>query len=131
MTDLITIYACLCDKTRLRILNLLLKGPLCVCHFQSILGKPQVAISKHLKYLKNHALVESSRNANWVIYMLPKKQSALLEKNLACLQDCVKEDGQLSKDVQKMSIITSRSTCGLSPKQAVTKIKNKSTACCL
>jgi len=39
--SLIQIYQCLCDQTRLRILNLLGEGPLCVCHFQEILGEPR------------------------------------------------------------------------------------------
>jgi DNA-binding transcriptional ArsR family regulator len=56
--DLVTIYECLCDQTRLRILNLLCQGPLCVCHIQEILNEPQVKVSKHLGYLKAHGMVE-------------------------------------------------------------------------
>ena len=40
--DLVQIYHCFCDRTRLRILNLLCEGPLCVCHFQELLNEPQV-----------------------------------------------------------------------------------------
>jgi DNA-binding transcriptional ArsR family regulator len=49
---LVSIYECLCDATRLRLLNLLLQGPLCVCHLQAVLGESQVKISKHLSYLR-------------------------------------------------------------------------------
>ena len=49
---LLQIYRCLCDETRLRILHLLAQGPLCVCHFQTILRLPQVAVSEHLAYLR-------------------------------------------------------------------------------
>ena len=59
--DLIQIYQCFCDRTRLRILNLLAQGPLCVCHFQEILGEPQVKISKHLGYLKEREIVVAER----------------------------------------------------------------------
>lgn len=90
--DLVKIYECLCDRTRLRILNLLMEGPLCVCHFQKILREPQVKISKHLAYLKRNGLVLAERSANWMVYRLPIKKPALLDKNLACLQDCVEED---------------------------------------
>ena len=48
----VQIYECLCDPTRLRILHLLTRSALCVCHFQEILGQPQVKISKHLAYLR-------------------------------------------------------------------------------
>ena len=56
--DLVSIYQCLCDHTRLRILHALTGGPLCVCHLQEILGEPQVKVSKHLAYLKQHGMVE-------------------------------------------------------------------------
>ena len=59
--ELVPIYQCLCDRTRLRILNLLDSGPLCVCHFQTLLKEGQVKISKHLAYL-GHA-VWSKRSA--------------------------------------------------------------------
>jgi ArsR family transcriptional regulator len=100
--DLIKIYECFCDRTRLRILQLLNAGPLCVCHFQEILGEPQVKISKHLGYLKAHGLVVATRNANWMIYSLPEKPTQELRKNLACLQDCVTEDPIFQKDAAKL-----------------------------
>ncbi|MEP6811207.1 MAG: metalloregulator ArsR/SmtB family transcription factor, partial [Chthoniobacterales bacterium] len=86
--DLVQIYECFCDRTRLRLLYLLTQGPLCVCHFQEILGEPQVKISKHLAYLRSRGIVETTRSGNWIIYELPGKPSAELTKNLQCLQDC-------------------------------------------
>ena len=85
--DLVKIYECLCDRTRLRLLNVLAPGPLCVCHFQAVLREPQVKISKHLAYLRERGLVESEREGNWIIYRLPAKPSRELRANLACLQD--------------------------------------------
>ena len=99
--DLVQIYHCFCDRTRLRILNLLCEGPLCVCHFQELLNEPQVKVSKHLSYLKTHGLVESTREANWVIYSLPQQIPAQLKSNLACLQDCVREDPVFRRDTAK------------------------------
>ena len=100
--DLINIYQCFCDKTRLRILHLLTPGPLCVCHLQSILDETQVKISKHLAYLKEKGLVEARRHQNWMIYQLPTKRSAELEKNLKCLQDCVQSDSTFKKDLLRL-----------------------------
>lgn len=99
--ELIEIYQCLCDRTRLRILHLLCQGPLCVCHFQALLDEPQVKISKHLGYLKSRGLVEATREANWMIYRLPAKPSAALQRNLACLQECVREDASFRRDLAK------------------------------
>ena len=100
--ELVQIYECFCDRTRLRILNLLRQTPLCVCHFQEILGEPQVKISKHLGYLKQRALVEVERSGNWMIYSLPKKRSAELQANLNCLQDCTTSDPLFKKDQSKL-----------------------------
>ena len=72
---LIQIYQCFCDETRLRILNLLSRGPLCVCHLQTLLDEAQVKISKHLSYLREKGLVDAERHQNWMIYALPKRRS--------------------------------------------------------
>ncbi len=100
--ELIKIYECLCDRTRLRILHLLAQGPLCVCHFQAVLREPQVKISKHLSYLRERGLVQCRRQANWMIYSLPRKPSRELSANLACLQDCAKEDVTFRKDLERL-----------------------------
>jgi ArsR family transcriptional regulator len=98
---LIQIYQCLCDLTRLRLLNLLTEGELCVCHFQKILEEPQVKVSKHLAYLRTRGLVLARKEANWVIYSLPTKPSRELSANLACLQDCVREDAVFRRDLER------------------------------
>jgi ArsR family transcriptional regulator len=100
--ELVKIYECLCDRTRLRILHLLLEGPLCVCHFQEILREPQVKISKHLGYLKSHGLVEAERCGNLMIHRLPKKRPEPLQANLRCLQDCVHEERVFRDDAARM-----------------------------
>jgi ArsR family transcriptional regulator len=101
--ELVRIYECLCDRTRLRILNLLHEGPLCVCHFQEILREPQVKISKHLGYLKRHGLVEAERCANMMIYRLPERLSPQLKANLACLQDCLPEERIFRDDAARLA----------------------------
>jgi len=96
--ELIRIYQCLGERTRMRILHLLTHGPLCVCHFQDLLGESQVKISKHLAYLKRNGLVQAHRHQNWMIYCLPPKPPGALEKNLRCLQDCALSDAELKAD---------------------------------
>jgi ArsR family transcriptional regulator len=101
--DLIQIYQCFCDKTRLRLLHLLSQTPLCVCHFQEILGEPQVKISKHLAYLRAREIVTAKRRGNWMIYSLPVKRDAELVANLKCLQDCVQTDPIFKGDLKRLS----------------------------
>ena len=100
---LVQIYQCFCDQTRLRILHLLAQTPLCVCHFQEILGEPQVKISKHLAYLRGRGLVVAERQQNWMIYSLPGKREPELETNLKCLQDCAQSDPVFGIDLKALA----------------------------
>lgn len=108
--NLIAIYRCLCDETRLRILNLLLVSPLCVCHLQRVLGKPQVTVSQHLAYLRERRMVSVRRYQNWMIYSLPARPPLELEANLKCLQDCVQTEPVFRKDRSRLEkLVGSRS----------------------
>jgi len=102
------IYQCFCDPTRLRILHLLTTGPLCVCHFQGILGEPQVKISKHLAYLRARGMVVAERKQTWMIYSLPQRRDPDLEANLKCLQDCVQTDPIFKRDLRRLDEVVAR-----------------------
>lgn len=96
------IYKCIADPQRLRILNLLESGPLCVCHLQELLDVPQVKMSKQLTTMKRLGLIESSREGTWMIYSLVEPIDGLLRSNLQYLReaDCA-ECNQLQKDLIK------------------------------
>lgn len=111
--DLVRIYQCFCDPTRLRILHLLTHGPLCVCHFQEVLKVSQVRVSQHLGYLRRHRLVESVKHGTWVIYSLPAVRSRELEMNLKCLQDCVGEREEFRADLHRL--LAHRDACAWVP----------------
>lgn len=113
--DLVTIYGCFCDHTRLRLLNLLSQGPLCVCHLQEVLGASQVKVSKHLRYLRTHGMVEVRREANWRIYRLTARPTAALKANLACLQDCSREDSVFQGDLKKLRRLSTRPSSPMDP----------------
>ena len=124
---LISIYQCLCDETRLRILNLLSVSPLCVCHIQQVLGKSQVIASQHLAYLRERGMVAAQRHRHWMIYSLPASPSPELEANLKCLQDCVQTEPVFKKDREKLKKLTGTKGVralldeGCCPKPAKTK----------
>ena len=103
--ELVQIYQCFCDRTRLRILHLLLQSPLCVCHFQTILDEPQVKISKHLAYLRDRGMVDAEREKNWMIYSLPERRAPELEANLKCLQDCAQSDKIFARDLRNLGAL--------------------------
>ncbi len=78
MTATPELFKCLADPWRLRILNLLRGGPLCVCHLMTLLGGDQVKISKHLGYLRQRGCVSALRQAQWMTYRLPEQPHPLL-----------------------------------------------------
>ncbi len=108
--ELIQIYQCFCDATRLRILHLLTKGALCVCHFQEILDLPQTRISQHLAYLRKKGMVEVTRHGTWMIYRLPSHPPSALEFQLKCLQDCVRTEEPFRGDLERLGAV--RTDCG-------------------
>ena len=63
-------FAALADRTRLRLLNLLRDGEVCVCFFAGTLGTNNPKISRHLAYLKRAGLVTARRDGKWMHYSL-------------------------------------------------------------
>jgi len=106
--QVIQVYKCLCDELRLRILNLLMDGPLCVCHLVEILECDQVRMSKQLRYMKELGMIEGERQAQWIVYRLADPDHPLLSENLKCLQDCAGEELSFRADQRKRTAVIER-----------------------
>ena len=65
------------DPVRLRLLNLLAQGEVCVCHLHEALDLPQSTVSRHLAYLRRRGLVVGRKEGLWVHYRLSKPTGAL------------------------------------------------------
>jgi len=72
------IFAALADRTRLRLLNLMRGGEVCVCFFVEVLDQPQPKISRHLAFLRKAGLVTARRDAKWMHYSIahPEHETA-------------------------------------------------------
>lgn len=125
--DLVRVHECLCDRTRLRIVHLLLGGPLCVCHLQEVLREPQVKISRHLAYLRERGMVTPERCGQWMVYRLPAQRPAALEANLACLQDCAGEERVFRDDKARLAKVLS-ALGGDCPECVLTNRKHRGSA---
>jgi len=75
MDNLQDILKALSDETRLRIINLLYEGELCVCDVMEVLQISQAKASRHLIYLKNAGLAKDRKVAQWAYYSLSKDES--------------------------------------------------------
>src|SRR4051812_8472809 len=76
------------DRTRLRILNLLRGGELCVCDLIDVLGVPQAKVSRHLAYLRRAGLVQVRKAGLWSYYTLAPARGTFHTKLLECLSCC-------------------------------------------
>lgn len=70
VNQLAQIFKALADPTRLKIIYVLSKSPLCVCDIANLLDMTQSAISHHLRLLRNLRLVKFKKEGKMVIYSL-------------------------------------------------------------
>lgn len=85
------LFLALADRTRLRLLNLMREGEICVCFFTQVLGESQPKISRHLAYLRNAGIVKARRDGKWVHYSIAvpddEAVAAILQTTLSQLDD--------------------------------------------
>src|SRR5687767_3079526 len=95
------VFRALSDKTRLRILHLLLVGELCVCDLVSVLGCPQPTASRHLAYLRKAGLVAVRKEGIWCHYRLTLDAGEFEAAIKQCVEACG-EMPRLAKDRERL-----------------------------
>ncbi len=71
--DIVQMLKALGDENRIRILNILKDGQLCVCEIEHILGITQSNASRHLTKLSILRIVVYEKKAQWIYYKLNKE----------------------------------------------------------
>ncbi len=102
MDDTAQLFAALADETRLRIVNLLSRGELCVCEIVKILGAPQSKISRHLATLRHAGLVNGRREGAWMHYSLTEADTPLRRMLAEWLSDAGGEVPNGSADLETL-----------------------------
>jgi ArsR family transcriptional regulator len=90
------------DRTRLRILNLLRPGELCVCDLVRVIAAPQPTVSRHLAYLRRAGLVTARRDGLWMHYRLAPAASPFHRKLIECLACCFDDVPELGRDLDRL-----------------------------
>lgn len=67
------------NPTRMIILDILVKQPLCVCIIKELVGMPDSKLSYHLSILKETGLIYGKRQGSWIIYYPAEKGKAISE----------------------------------------------------
>lgn len=111
MKELEQIFKALADATRLRILNLLLHGELCVCDIQFVLDSPQPNVSRHLTYLKNAGLVEDHREGPRMYYSLARDTRSVHRDVFPFLLKLFAQSKTLKDDLRKLNKAIERGSC--------------------
>ena len=114
MKELEQYFKALADRNRLRILNLLLHGELCVCDIQFVLEASQPNVSRHLAYLKNSGLVLDRRDGFRIFYRLAEPKQGLKKKVFEFLQDTYKSEEQLHDDTTRLKEAIQEGSCTVS-----------------
>jgi ArsR family transcriptional regulator, arsenate/arsenite/antimonite-responsive transcriptional repressor len=102
LDESVELFEAVADPVRLRLLNLLMKGEVCVCHLYEALDLPQSTVSRHLAYLRKRRLVVGRKAGLWVHYRLAKPVGEVHRKLLACLRACSQEIEALTQDRQRL-----------------------------
>jgi ArsR family transcriptional regulator, arsenate/arsenite/antimonite-responsive transcriptional repressor len=96
-------FRALADWTRLRILNLLRGGELCVCDLVDVLEIPQPSASRHLAQLRKARLVVARKEGLWSYYRLARAHDGLHEKLLEALAAAARQAPELAHDARRLA----------------------------
>jgi ArsR family transcriptional regulator len=99
------LFRALADRTRLRLLNLMAAGEVCVCFFVEVLGTNQPKISRHLAYLRRAGVVSSRREGKWMHYRIATPTDAHAARVFTEVMTWLGEDRAMQKDRARMETI--------------------------
>jgi ArsR family transcriptional regulator len=102
------LFKILSDPTRLRLLNLLARGEVCVCDLHGTLGVDQPKVSRHLARLKRARLVEARRNGKWMHYQLARPADPLVRQVLEGLRAWMSKETRLNSERRRLGEVCCR-----------------------
>ena len=100
--DMERLFRALADRTRLRLLNLMSDGELCVCFCVDVLSTNQPKISRHLAYLRRAGIVAARRDGKWMHYRISTPTDPYAARVLADTQAWLAQDKEMQRDRQRL-----------------------------
>jgi ArsR family transcriptional regulator len=97
------LFQALSDRTRIRLLNLMADGEICVCFFVEVLAEPQPKISRHLAYLRNAGLVGTRREAKWMHYRITPPEHPTARAAFDAVLATFPQDEDLQRDLETLA----------------------------
>ena len=99
------LFKALADRTRLRLLNLMSAGEVCVCFFVEVLGAGQPKISRHLAYLRRAGVVAARREGKWMHYRIETPADTHAARVFAEVMVWLAEEREMQKDRARLENI--------------------------
>lgn len=116
--ELVEILKVLGDENRIRILNLLKDGELCVCEMESILELNQSNVSRHLTRLSSSKIIKSYKKAQFVYYTINDEIISdyafigeILNNEMSKIEEC-KQDSKMLVLFKNSNINCENIDCG-------------------
>lgn len=99
MDDLLNLFSILSDKTRLRIVLLLINNELCVCEIFAALDMSQPRVSRQLAILKQSRIIKDRRDGKWIYYRIDENEyTKHLLSIILLLPDWLSDDVEFNND---------------------------------
>jgi len=108
-----TVLKAAADRTRLRLLNLLRLGSICVCDLQAVLRVSQPTVSRHLAALRHAGLVNDVRKGMRIVYSLTPADSTEIDALHRLLDRCCPEDALMREDIERFRRAVAAGQCRL------------------
>lgn len=112
-------FAALADRTRLRLLNLMSEGEVCVCFLADTLKTNDPKISRHLAYLKRANLVTARRDGKWMHYSINRPDDPEPREILDTTLKMVASDPEMRGDRERLAVVCCAPTAPVSIKKRI------------
>jgi ArsR family transcriptional regulator len=97
MNDVIKFSRALADRTRWRIVQLVMNDALCVCELAEILDMPQSSVSSHVQIIRKAGLLESEKCEKWTYFRIHSDYRKLIQAIHKSFPD---DAGEFSEDAE-------------------------------
>jgi ArsR family transcriptional regulator, arsenate/arsenite/antimonite-responsive transcriptional repressor len=93
------IFKSISDKSRIRIIKMLQKKPLCVCEITAILKLATSTVSNHLSVLTDVNLIIGEKDGKWINYKInTNPKDNIISSTLLYLQFILEDDETIIND---------------------------------
>lgn len=100
--DLVNVAKSLSDPNRVRIVEALRQGELCVCELCDALDLNQSTLSTHLQVIRAAGIVRSRKEGKWSYYALTPEAVTMIDTWFRPFQSAIRRDAPLVRDRKRL-----------------------------